>query len=105
MAQKSAEFEGDSGDMDVEGDMILGDLEPETNSTKPSAAGSPPNSKSNPAATTFRPDVDDIVNGNYIPTTYFHSSSGRLDSRSAEWHTKSESAQGALSAACQKFQH
>ena len=105
MAQKSAEFEGDSGDMDVEGDMILGDLEPETNSTKPSAVGSPRNSKSNPAATTFRPDVDDIVNGNYIPITYFHSSSGRLGSRSAEWHTKSESAQGALSGACQKFQH
>ncbi|KJA27885.1 hypothetical protein HYPSUDRAFT_883531 [Hypholoma sublateritium FD-334 SS-4] len=60
--QKSPEFEGDSGDMDVEGDMILGDLEPETNSTKPSAAGSPPNSKSKPATTTFRPDIDEIVN-------------------------------------------
>lgn len=65
--QKSPEFEGDSGDMDVEGDMILGDLEPETNSTKSSAAGSP-NSKSKPATTTFRPDIDEIVNGIFVLT-------------------------------------
>lgn len=61
--QKSIESEGGSGDLDVEGDMILGDLEPETSLAKSSSLGSSSSSKSNPATTSYRPDIDEIVTG------------------------------------------
>ncbi|KAF9478813.1 RabGAP/TBC [Pholiota conissans] len=51
-----------SGDADVEGDMILGDLEPETNAPNTAASGISltPNHKPKPDVS-FRPDIDDIV--------------------------------------------
>lgn len=76
---ESTDVDGDSADIDVEGDMILGDLDPDTNpadtahpQASPSSAstsasgGIPPSSsyaKNRKPTNTVRPDADAIVNG------------------------------------------
>lgn len=71
------EFGGESGDVDVEGDMILGDLEPDTHATNTNTSGGSSTSNSKPKANmaSFRPDIDDIVNGMYACSPFFPRSS------------------------------
>ncbi|KAF8813853.1 RabGAP/TBC, partial [Phlegmacium glaucopus] len=56
------EQDGDSKDVDVEGDMILGDLETETNTTDMSASTASHASHSMNGEGSIRQDIDDIVN-------------------------------------------
>ena len=66
--------DGDSRDVDVEGDMILGDLEPELNAADMDASisslASHPKSRNNEG--TIRQDIDDIVNGIYLVSIKFY---------------------------------
>jgi len=57
--------EGESGDIDVEGDMILGDLEPEghTNEAQASVSVPPSHHKAKQNEGSIRHDIDDIVTG------------------------------------------
>ena len=61
------DIEGDSGsvDVDVEGDMILGDLDPDANEDDPSGPSVSTNthSKGKHLSSSIRNDVDDIVTG------------------------------------------
>ena len=59
------EQDADSRDVDVEGDMILGDLEAEMNATdlNPSLSSLASHSKPKNNGGTIRQDIDDIVNG------------------------------------------
>ena len=64
-ADTGFEQDGDSRDVDVEGDMILGDLESETSATDmdTSIVSFTSHSKPKDNAGTIRRDIDDIVNG------------------------------------------
>ena len=65
-ARTDTEFEqDDSRDVDVEGDMILGDLESETSTTDMDASlvSLASHSKPKKSAGAIRQDIDDIVNG------------------------------------------
>jgi len=62
------EQDGASRDVDVEGDMILGDLEAEMNATdmNASTASYASHSKAKNSEGAIRQDIDDIVNGIYL---------------------------------------
>lgn len=79
--RKHSQFDGygsHSTDADVEGDMILGDLEPEMSTTDGNASGGPPlpHSKAKHNEGSVRNNVDDIVTGHYFhPLLFLLSSS------------------------------
>lgn len=68
------EQDGDSKDVDVEGDMILGDLEAEMSATDTDAsiASLTSNSKPRYNERAIRQDIGDIVNGIYLPSINFY---------------------------------
>ena len=69
------EQDGDSRDVDVEGDMILGDLEAEMSAADTGASRTSLTSNSKPSHNNeraIRQDISDIVNGIYLPSINFH---------------------------------
>ena len=80
------EQEGDSRDVDVEGDMILGDLEAEMSATDTDAsiASLASNSKSRHNEKAIRQEIGDIVNGilssidQFLHPTFAHKAVSRF---------------------------
>lgn len=91
-ADTGFEQDGDSRDVDVEGDMILGDLEAEMNATDldASTASLASHSKAKNNEGNIRQDIDDIVNGIYLhpsnSTLHLLIKQFYLFSRSFKWN-------------------
>lgn len=69
----------EGGDVDVDGDMVVGDMEPETSQQVP-----PPSGKQKFDQGVLRKDVDAIVNGTrneYVYSAHIHDSETRSPAR------------------------
>jgi hypothetical protein len=91
-------YGGESADADVEGDMILGDLETETGTTDGNGSGGAPvpHFKAKHNIGSVRNDVDDIVTGHSFIrpfSCYFCLMRLGTFARSIEWNPESSSSQ------------